>query len=238
MTLQQLLDTWNQFFHAQSSCATLVLFRILSGCLLLLNALLLVPLINDFFSEDGVWPTSVWSRHVRGTRLCVLNLLPPTTRAFRFLLLVHMLSVVCYLIGFQYRIATVTLFVTMTSIHHRNAYILSSGDTLLRILVFLMCFSDGAGGLSVDSWLAEKPFLAFQQTDPWPMRIMQIQVCIIYLRTVFWKLRGNMWWAGTAAWYPLWVEAYVRFRPPSWMLNTAAPPTVKVESRSLRKLGK
>ncbi|MCA9060770.1 MAG: HTTM domain-containing protein, partial [Planctomycetaceae bacterium] len=60
---------------------------------------------------------------------------------------------------------------------------------------------------------------AFPDIDPWPMRIMQIQICIVYLRTVFWKLRGRMWWNGTAAWYPLWVDAYVRFRPPRRLLS-------------------
>jgi len=48
---------------------------------------------------------------------------------------------------------------------------------------------------------------------------MQIQVSIVYLRTVYWKLRGTLWRNGTAAWYPLWVDAYVRIRPPRWMLK-------------------
>ena len=89
----------------------------------------------------------------------------------------------------------------------------------LRLLIFFTCFSDANGGLSVDAWRAGKSFTEFATTDPWPMRLMQIQISIVYLRTVFWKLRGKMWWDGTAAWYPLWVEAYVRYRPPGWMLK-------------------
>ena len=55
MTLPQLFDAWNTFFHAEVSCATLVLFRIAIGFLLITNVLLLLPLINDYFSADGLW---------------------------------------------------------------------------------------------------------------------------------------------------------------------------------------
>ena len=221
MTLPQLLDAWNTFFHAEVSCATLVIFRIAIGFLLMANVLLLLPLVNDYFSADGLWPTAVWMSQTSGSRFCLLSLMPPTTNAFRLLLLVHFVASVGFLAGFQFRLCSVVVFLTLVSIHHRNAYILSSGDTLLRLLIFFTCFSDANGGLSVDAWRAGKSLTEFATTDPWPMRLMQIQISIVYLRTVFWKLRGKMWWDGTAAWYPLWVEAYVRYRPPGWMLRPA-----------------
>lgn len=219
MPLQQIVDAWNLFFHAEVSCATLMIFRIAIGFLLLANVLLLVPLIDDYFSEDGVWPTAAWLRQTRGSRFCLLTMLPPTTNSFRFLLLVHFVASVGFLLGFHFRLCCIVVFLTLVSIHHRNAYILSSGDTLLRLLLFLTCFSDANGGLSVDAWRAGKSLSEFALTDPWPMRLMQIQICIVYQRTVFWKLRGKMWWDGTAAWYPLWIDAYVRFRPPRFFLK-------------------
>ena len=45
MTLPQLFDAWNTFFHAEVSCATLVIFRIAIGFLLLTNVLLLLTSI-------------------------------------------------------------------------------------------------------------------------------------------------------------------------------------------------
>lgn len=219
MPLQQLIDLWNQFFHSDVSCATLVVWRILVGCLLLLNAFFLLPLIPDYFSEDGIWPTSAWLRHQKSRRLCLLALMPPTTRSFRLLLLVHAMAVFGFLIGFYFRICAVTVFLTLVSIHHRNAYILSSGDTLLRLLIFFSCFSNAGGGLSVDRWMDGHDPADFDTMEVWPQRLMQLQISVVYLRTVYWKLRGRMWWNGTAAWYPLWVDAYVRFRPPVWMLR-------------------
>ena len=77
MTLPQLFDAWNTFFHAEVSCATLVLFRIAIGFLLITNVLLLLPLINDYFSADGLWPTAVWMRQSRGSRFWIRELRYP-----------------------------------------------------------------------------------------------------------------------------------------------------------------
>lgn len=225
MPLQSLIDAWNSFFHSPVSCATLVLFRILFGTILLGNSFLLLPLVADFYSADGIWNHAVWSRYSRNLRFCLLHLLPASTASFRFILLVHVIAVVGFLIGWQFRICSVLVFLTLVSIHHRNAYILSSGDTLLRMFCFMAIFSDASAGLSVDALNKSTDFKEFPEIDPWPVRIMQLQICIVYLRTVYWKLRGKMWWNGTAAWYPLWVDAYVRFRPPRCMLSL---PLVKV----------
>lgn len=219
MPLQQLIDAWNTFFFSEVSCATIVAWRILTGFLLLVNALLLLPLIPDYFSEDGVWPTTAWLNYQKSSRFSLLMLLPPSTRSFRLLLLIHVVASFWFLIGFQFRISAALVFLTLVSIHHRNAYILSSGDTLLRLLIFYSCFSNAGGGLSVDHYLAGFPLSKFQEMEVWPMRLMQLQISVVYLRTVYWKLRGSMWWDGTAAWYPLWVDAYVRFRPPAYFLR-------------------
>jgi len=50
--------------------------------------------------------------------------------------------------------------------------------------------------------------------------LMQLQVRIV-LRPVAWKLSGPCWRDGSAASYPLWVDAFVRWRPPQWPLRPA-----------------
>jgi uncharacterized membrane protein YphA (DoxX/SURF4 family) len=219
LTLQQLMHAWNAVFHTEQSTAPLVLFRILIGGLLLVNALLLIPLTDDYYSTDGVWPTRSWKKQLGGRRFSILHWLPDSTWSFRIVLLVHVLACLLLLVGWHFRLACVVVFLTLVSLQHRNTMILSSGDSLLRMLLFLTCFSSAAGGLSVDHWLAGRSPLEFDRMDPWPLRLMQILLSIVYLRTVYWKLRGSLWRNGTAAWYPLWVDAYVRFRPPRWLLH-------------------
>lgn len=220
MTLPQILDGWHAFFHEPVPCSTLAVFRILLGLILVANSLLIVPLIDDYYSADGVWSLAAWQRCGGRQRFSLLHLLPPVTAAFRLLWAVHFLACVAFLVGWQFRISSVVVFLTLVSIHHRNTYVLSSGDTLLRLFTFLAMFSDAAAALSADACLSGSAASRFPPVDPWPVRVMQLQLCIVYVRTVYWKLRGRMWWDGTAAWYPLWVDAYVRFRPPQWMLTT------------------
>ncbi len=56
----QLTDAWHAFFHAPETCAPQVLFRLLLGGLMLLNAVLLFPLVTDFFGADAMWSISAW----------------------------------------------------------------------------------------------------------------------------------------------------------------------------------
>lgn len=213
----QIRDIWNAFFHAPESCAPQVLFRLLFGAILTLNAVLLLPLTADFFSANGIWPHAAWQNHQQRRRLSLLNWLPATTGSARLLLLVHLLACLGFLVGWQFRISAVIVFLTLVSIHHRNTFVLSSGDTLLRLFSFLAIFSAAGQAMAVD---VAGSRTTFPDVDPWPLRLMQILVSIVYLRTVFWKLRGRLWWQGTAAWYPLWVETYLRHRPPKGMLTT------------------
>jgi HTTM domain len=221
--LSDLQHAWNTFFHASESCAPQVLFRILFGSLLTLNAFLLFPLLRDFYAVDGMWNLNAWRKQQGQRRLCLQHWLPSTNTGVRLLFWIHAAACVCFLVGWQFRISAVVVFVTLVSIHHRNAFILSSGDTILRLLSFLAMFSAAGDAVSVDAWLADAT--GFPQVDPWPLRLMQILISIVYLRTVFWKLRGRMWWDGTAAWYPVWVETYLRNRPPIRLLR---PPFIQV----------
>ncbi len=85
------------------------------------------------------------------------------------------------------------------------------------MMSFFAMFSSAGNAFSVDAWL--KGTSDFPTVDPWPLRLMQLQISIVYLRTVYWKLRGATWWNGTAVWYPIWVDTYLRYRPPRWMLS-------------------
>src|SRR5262249_47046729 len=99
--------------------------------------------------------------------------------------------------------------------------ILNSGDTVQRLLLLLLCFTPSGAALSLDAWLAGKNALAAMadvQFDPWPVRLMQIQICIIYIRSVYWKLRGEPWRKGTAVAFVLQAMSFRRYSAPRIVL--------------------
>ena len=153
----QITDAWNGFFHAQESCAPLVLFRLLFGSLLIVNALLLFPLVEDCFGTNAIWNVAASQKHQGRSRMCLLHLLPATTSGFRILLIGHLVASVGFLIGWQFQACAIAVLVTMVSIHHRNTFILSGGDTVLRLLSFLAIFAPASLAWSVDAMSSGRP---------------------------------------------------------------------------------
>ena len=84
-----------------------------------------------------------------------------------FVLLLHLAGVLGLLAGFYTQLSAALVFVTLTSLHLRNAYMLNSGDTLQRLLSFFLIFSHAGGVLSVDALLAGASETV---ADPWALR--------------------------------------------------------------------
>ena len=72
----------------------------------------------------------------------------------------------------------------------RNPNILNGGDDTLQVALFLLMLSPSGKALSLDAWLRRR-FFGQSGPDwvpPWSIRVMQIQLCIIYLTTGLAKL--------------------------------------------------
>ena len=50
---------------------------------------------------------------------------------------------------------------------------------------------------------------------------MQLQVCLVYLNSSFWKLRGQLWRKGTAVYYATQADNLVRLRLSNFLRNPA-----------------
>ena len=181
-----------------------------------MNAILLLKSVPRHLAPDAIFTFSRFEKIYGRRRFTLLNLLPPTVTSIYFLIGLSAIAGLMLSFGLATRLSAVICFVTLASIHHRNPAIFHGGDTVMRLMSFLLMFSPAGNGWSVDAmldgrWEAE--------ADPWCLRLMQIQVSIIYLRNVFWKLRGEEWRKGTAVWYTAHCDAYRRFQIPQWLLT-------------------
>ena len=222
----QITQLWTSFFHAQVPAEPLALFRIFIGVILVLNGLLLLPIFQEFCGPRGVVSDRCWRQSIHSRNLCLLHYLPAGSSSRWLFLMGHLLACAAFLTGWHFQVASVLVFVSLVSIHHRNPWCLSSADSLLRLITFICCFSPAPAAI----WTLESTGLpnGCITVEAWPARLIQILVCSVYLRTVCWKLRGSLWKNGTAAWYPLWADAWVRLRPPRWML---VPLTISIATR-------
>lgn len=210
ISLQTLLTAWKTFFFAPEPVTTLVLFRIFVGALCLVNAICHLLNAPELYSPDAMVPWRVFRERQGKTRFTFLNWLPPTRTSVLMVLWGEILFAACLTLGICSRSACIGLFLTMTSVHHRNMDVLDASDTIIRLFVFLLCFAPAGAALSVDSILTGTARDAFPSRPPWALRLIQIQVSLIYVQSVRLKLLGQLWRQGTAAWYPLQLERFVR----------------------------
>ncbi len=211
VTFAQLIEAWNTFFHEPASLFPLAAFRCCFGGLVFLNAILLLRVVPRHLATDAIFTFDRYEKVYGRKRFTLLNLLPPTVNSVYLVIGMSAIAGLMLSVGLATRLSAVVCFLSLTSIHHRNPAIFHGGDTVMRLMSFLLMFSAAGNGWSVDAML-DGTWEAVG--DPWCLRMMQIQVAIIYLRNVFWKLRGEEWRRGTAVWHTANSEAYRRFQIP------------------------
>jgi hypothetical protein len=195
---------WTRFWHAPVRAEPLACFRILLGAAMLADQLLqLLPRLDEFFCATGVAPTGLhdWYavKNFRWT-IWLFNHDQPSVVYSWFAIWVAV--TLTWTIGFFTRLSNVAVwFMTMCFVN-RNPNILNGGDDTMQVGIFLVLLSPCGRALSVDAWLARRrgklaPGPAY--VYPWSLRLMQIQLCVIYASTGLVKVKGECdcpdpWW--------------------------------------------
>lgn len=217
-------DLWNGFFHHPEAATTIAVFRILLAALLIVDGLILAKDAKRFYGPRGIFSIDHHRAAIGKRRFSLFNYLPPRHSSTYLVFALHFLAATSLLVGFRSRTSAALVFATLISIHHRNPFVIHSGDCLLRILTFLLCFSHAGDALSLDYVLAHggtEGIVRGVQGSPWCLRLMQLQISIVYLRSVSWKLQGTRWRDGTAAYYPPHVPNFTRLPLPRWASSLA-----------------
>lgn len=202
---------WNRFWFEPQSTAPLALFRIAFGLVVFAWTLSLAPDLLDFYSRDGL----LSAQPGRFPKWGILDLDSgePTVWALWVLLLTGSL---CLTVGFFSRLAALVVWVGLLSFERRNPYVNNSGDLLLRVLAFYLVFAPSGAALSLDRLrVARERFWEFPRRSPWAIRLVQVQLSVIYLTAVYAKSRGATWLDGDAVSYALRLEDLERFPVPA-----------------------
>lgn len=215
VSFHTLAGLWNDFMFTPQSSATMVVFRIAFSVLLLVDAIFHAKGMAFFFGPHGVLNFVAWKREFSPRVLSVFTYTSGGMTAVRSVFVLHFFCIFCVLIGWHAQFFAVVLFVTLTSIQHRNPTILNSGDVAMRLMLFLFMFESNASSmLSIGA-----PVGAIQNAgleEPWCRRLMQLLVANIYFKSMYWKLLGSMWRDGSAVFYVLNIKRYQRLRFPDF----------------------
>ena len=197
--MKQLGSAWNRFFYEEVDLTICGIMRVAFSSLLLVNIILWAPDLNVWFGEHGAVDLSSSRLLIDPDTWTIFQFLPRESWVLWFcygLLLVHTTGL---LTGFHSRVQAAGVFFWLAMFQHRNLIIFDGEDYLFRMLAFLFIFLPAGEFLSLDR---KRGIARGSATGPvWPLRLVQIQMTLIYVSTAIEKLKSEDWLNGSAIYY-------------------------------------
>lgn len=222
MNVRKLTAAWNRFFFAPQSPLPIALFRILYGCLVIANLILLYPDWLTWFGTRSWVRLSTMTTLEQGPRLNLFMVIPAHDDWILGLFWVFLAAAVLLVFGLFTRISSIVVFVCLTSIDQRNLYILHGGDTFMRVAGFFLMFAPAGAALSLDRLIRVrkgKESVEVRPRRPWAQRMIQFELALLYFVTFCWKASGSAWVNGTALFYVTHLDEIRRFPIPAVLQN-------------------
>lgn len=222
--IRGILSAWNRFWFTPSDPHTLALIRILAGGMLFYTHLVWSIDLIEFLGPHSWIPsetsmrlqqeTHAWSHlwHIESPSLL-------WTQHIIGLIVFAMLTV-----GLFSRTTSIVACLFTISYCHRLHGALFGLDQVNAMLALYLMVGPCGAVYSVDRWLARRR-AGGQATELAPsvsgniaIRLIQLHMCVIYLFGGIAKMRGEMWWDGTAVWYSISNLEYQSFDM-TWMVR-------------------
>jgi hypothetical protein len=225
-----LTEAWRTFWFRPEPAYTLGLIRIVFGALTVAWTLSLLPDLDDLFGEHGVAPHQPAVAYQWG----VFEIWT-SDRALLIGWTVLLVAAIALTVGWHSRLAALAVLLLTLSFEFRDPSVFNSGDNLIRIEALFVAVSPCGAALSLDRRRATGSFWSAQIRAPWVVRLMQIQLSLIYLTTVRIKMSGQAWPNGTAVSYALRLQDMLIIPTPHWfttnalLMNAATWGTLAVE---------
>ncbi len=197
---------------------SLALLRVGLALVLLIDTLRRFPDIAALYTDQGVlprsylgdlWAPGYWSLHALSGSALVQGLL----------LLAALFFGLQMLVGYRTRIAVITSWVLLVSVHNRNPLLTFAADDVFRAVLFWAMFLPLGARYSIDWALntSEKPQL--QRIFTGAVVALTVQQCFVYMFSAVFKTTSADWWPdATAVYYSLSFDQYATPLG-SWLLN-------------------
>ena len=217
MIFARAAKAWSDFWFSPRSTINITWIRILLGATSLLWGLALIPDFQTFYFDDGLFSEPRYGSYNTG----VLQWLRADWAAVAVLgaLLTTSLLVT---FGYFVRLAAPVLFYSLMSLQQDITVLMNASDNLLRIIALYFAIfavltpsrylSLGPRGIKREDGSRRWPV-----GPAWILRILQLQLTIIYLDTAIEKSTGSRWHNGTAASIALGLEEFERFYVPEFI---------------------
>jgi hypothetical protein len=222
MPIAEIFKAWDKFWFSQGSPLPVALYRIMFGWLCFWNYVFLLPDLYVWLGSRGITTRQGVCDWTGMNGLTVFNFFPDNDAFMTTCFAIFMLASVALCLGYKSRLAAAIIFVGLNAVYHRDPFILNSGDCYMRVSCFWLMFAPSSKALSLERLLnkhnddvAGAP--AFENYKPvsiWPLRLLQLQLTLVYCHTFVKKFWGSAWIDGSAVYYSSRVEDLHRFPLP------------------------
>ena len=210
--MKSILKFWNSFWFSEAELIPVSVFRIFFGILLCVMFIAYLPNWERFYDVNGIVSLNDKSIPHIYNFLSVFNLTDGKIPIIVYWF-IGFISSIAFAVGYKTRIFTVILYVLYTSMMNRNHFIAYGEDNIIRMLLFYSCFAPLGYRLSVDSFLNKK--LKNKKFEVWSIRLMQVNIALIYLISTPYKLLYDPSWVhGTAIYWTVMSNNWSRFPCP------------------------
>lgn len=191
---------WSRFWFEPTSPGPVCLFRIFFGILALVNGLLYMPDFLTWFGAQGAAPMEAIQKIHPAPWLTFLLWWKPGDAFFAALLFTYLVATFFVIIGLRTQFSLIVVWLLLISFYQRNPEMWHHVDILLRIFALALVFAPAGEMYSVDSWLKDPPSPP-RRFAPWAQRLIQFQMCMVYLEAFCGKMGGEKWRSGSAVYY-------------------------------------
>ncbi len=209
-------SAWERFWFAPRPTSSLALVRIAFGALMFFWTLALAPDLGAFFGAGGLL-----ARPPGGSGAWSAFSVASGPLAVEVMFIVMLVSTLALALGYRTRLASVLVFVGILSFERRNPDVFNGGDGLLRVIAFYLMLAPAGAALSLDRLRTHRDdFWKFPPRAPWPMRLLQLQLSVVYIGGLWIKVQGTTWNAGTAVSYAVRITDLNRFPLPGGLTHS------------------
>ncbi len=198
---------WSRFWFRPADARTLGLMRALLGLVLVVPHLAMLGDLDLLYGAGGpVSLAAVAGDQPWSPAVTALFAATTTPGALRLVWLGGALAHLGVLFGVRGRLSLLASLAFQLYFYHRNPWCQHGGDRVLRYVTLYLLAAPGRLPWSWDARRAPVP----AWTSVLPLRLIQIQVSVIYMHSGFVKGQGGTWHRGSALYYALSNRQYQR----------------------------
>jgi uncharacterized membrane protein YphA (DoxX/SURF4 family) len=216
---------WNRFFHGRIDARRMAIVRISYGLLVLVWLAILYPDLDTWFGPAGLVPADVYEQGRQPQEWSVLRWLPGDASAaagwLQFIFWLHIASAVMLVLGLFTRVNAMLVFVLLVSWQNRNPLIWDGEDPLFRLLGFYLLLMPSGRAWSLDKRLFGGNSECCPLSPAWSLRLLQLQMTVVFIAAGLSKLGGDAWVDGVALSYVGQLDdLFGRFPVPHFLFET------------------